>query len=332
MTQQLPALPAAGNSQSGAAPYQPPSVAYAPPPPPAASTYAGPSGADLPAYEPRHRVFFCHAINRLYGALRPSGFQTPSTGADRSDEAMAMRTAEMCARALDRGVLPENFLLPRLAPKMPLIEERETLRAAETNQPLRYADVGKSAHAGEVIPPEKRWSPSNPGGVIAISADAPKGGVHPPTMPEGVKAKLREKHQRLDLPSREELMEQNRREIEMLAHVSDAVRSDALDQSCQRIGRAGFTGAQDREALAIVTDAMLQCATVYTRYGLPSRLPLDEAERAAQGASAYAWPTARAIEVSTEAAAALAATEARAALDGFTSPPSPTASAPESPK
>ncbi len=320
MTQQLPALPAAGNGQSGA-PYQPPSVAYAPPPPPAASTYAGPSSAAaLPAYEPRHRLFFCHAINRLFGALRPSGFQTPSTGADRSDEAMAMRTAEMCARALDRGVLPANFLLPRFAPQMPLIEERETLRAAETGQPLRYADVGKSAHAGEAIPPEKRWSPSNPGGVIAVSADAPKGGVHPPTMPEGVKAKLREKHNRLDLPSREELLEQNRNDIEMLAHVSDAARSDALDQSCQRIGRAALTGAQDREALAVVTDAMLQCATVYARHGLPSRLPLDEAERAAQGASAYAWPTARAIEVATEAAATIAATEIRTALDGFTTP------------
>lgn len=201
------------------------------------------SNDSLPAYTPKNASFHFRAVCAFAAALQPVGF-------DADDARLAERTAHMCARALDSGVLPKNFVMFRTANILPAITRSEILNAATTNTPLVYATGGVSAHAGK---PEAGHADA--AGRVPAPFSYPAGQAnYAPSMTEGEKATERAALAKLGtLPTRAEAMARNDEDIAKLAGISEPVRDAAFAAARARIAaNARVTGATPTEALQIV--------------------------------------------------------------------------------
>ncbi len=253
------ALPAAAPVAAQAPPPPPPPkvVAAPPPPPPPPPAPATPAQG---AYVARNPGFAHRAENDLFAALYPpsrvfhymksktGGASPPPVNHDREQ---ARATALALVQILDRGIVPEGFVLPEIRALESFIIEKEALEAAAQNRTLEYA----SGHAVPI--------PTN-------STIVP---IYPPSavQNEQAKAKARERFDAIGpIPTRAEATERNARIVATLEDVSEPVRFAALSAACLRIAaQREVTGARLSEAAGIVVEAMLDAMESAPRYGIP---------------------------------------------------------------
>lgn len=157
----------------------------------------------------------------------------PDTLAE-SDADKADDIGDTCARVLDRGIVPKGFLMPRTRRVLDLVHRQDLLKSGETDRPLA-------------------------------------GVRHPVIMTEGEKAKERELLAKAGpIPTRDELMATNERQIAALADLSEPVRFSALLQACIRIdARPQITGARADEAVAIVVEEVERALRKHKAVGNP---------------------------------------------------------------
>jgi len=179
-------------------------------------------------YQPRDPMFYGLAAGMIAAALRPDTLAE-------SDAEAAEKIGHTCARALDRGVVPEGFLMPKTRRMLDFVHRRDLLQSGETDRPL-----GTARHA-----------------VI---------------MTEGEKQREREALQKVGtIPSREELMGQNAKQIAALANLSEPVRHNALHQAALRItAKPHVTGAREQEALVIVVEEIDAALRIHAAIGNPT--------------------------------------------------------------
>lgn len=249
-----------------------------------------PSAPKTETYKPRDPMFFALACGMLAAALHPDTLAE-------SDADAADKIGEMCARALDRGIVPANFLMPKTRRVLDLVHRRDILQGAETDRPL----AGQS---------------------------------RAPIMTEGEKQKERELLSRAGpIPSREEVMLANQKEIEALADLSEPVRMSALVQAALRLdAKPQITGARADEALAIVVEEIARAVRFHKAAGNPT-IDLLEGPNAANvedPARCVPYPGSMVVELLRAGAAAAAAgvEEELHAGEGVAAPPAPAAPAP----
>lgn len=251
------ALPAPASAAAQAPPPPPPPKVVAAPPPPPPPTPPAPAQG---AYVARNPAFAHRAENDLFAALCPAsrtfhymksktgGAATPPVNHDREQ---ARATAMSLVQILDRGIVPEGFVLPEIRVLESFIIEKEALEAAAQNRALEYA-------TGHGVP-----NPTN-STIVAI---------YPPSavQNEQAKAKSRERFEAIGpIPTRVEATERNARIVATLEDVSEPVRFAALSAACLRIAaQKEVTGARLHDAAGIVVEAMLDAMETAPRYGIP---------------------------------------------------------------
>jgi len=249
--------PAAAPAAVQAPPPPPPKVVAAPPPPPPPPV-APPPAQD--AYVARNPGFAHKAENDLFAALYPpsrtfhymkSKTGGPSTPSVNHDREQARTTAIALMKVLDRGIVPDGFMLPEIKVLESFIVEKEALEAAAQNRALEYA-------SGHAVP--------NPTNSTIVN-------IYPPSavQNEQAKAKARERFEAIGpIPTRAEATERNARIVATLEDVSEPVRFAALSAACYRIAsQKDVTGARLSDAAGIVVEAMLDAMETAPRYGIP---------------------------------------------------------------
>lgn len=226
-------------------------------------------------YEPRDAAFYPMAACMLTAALRPRG-------SDPHDVESAKRAGHACARVLDRGVVPDKFILPSTARILSIIDRKEQLTAATEGRPL-------------------------PGARYAVG------------ITEGEKAKERARLDALGpTPSRDEAMGQNAKRIEQLADISEGVRLTALFSAYGRIlTHTDVTGARETEAIAIVIEEIENAIDAHRDAGNPLR-NIENEPPGPNGSRHVPYPGSLVVELMV--ASAVANEEEEAAAEAATAP------------
>lgn len=232
-----------------------------------------PNKTEPKKYEPRDAAFYPMAACMLTAALRPRG-------SDPHDIEAAKRAGHACARVLDRGVVPDKFILPSTARILNILDRKEQLTAATEGRPLA-------------------------------------GARYPVGITEGEKAKERARLDALGpTPSRDEAMGQNTKHIKQLADISEGVRLTALLSAYGRIlTHNDITGARENEAIAIVIEEMENAIDAHRDAGNPLRSIENEAP-GPNGARHVPYPGSLVIELMVATAAAQDEEEAAAPAEG----------------
>jgi hypothetical protein len=207
-------------------------------------------------YEPRDPAFYPFAAGILTAALRPRGFDT-------HDTENARKAGHACARLLDRGVLPEKFILPATARILHTIDRKEVLEAGSAGNPIA-------------------------------------GARYPVLYTEGEKVRERAKLTAIGpIPTRTEAMSENAKRLEALADLSEGVRFSALMQSAIRLVALHDVtggGGSDLAALGIVVEEIESALDNHRDAGNPLRSIANE-EAGTNGARHVAYPGSLVIEL-----------------------------------
>ena len=220
-------------------------------------------------YQPRDPAFYAMAAGAFTASLRPKGKHP-------EDVASAKRAGHTAARLLDRGVVPDKFVLPDTARILSIIDRKEAFAAAAAGRPI-------------------------------------SGQRYPIGMSEG--DKIREQKQ-LDglgpVPSREEAMGQHAKRLEQLADISEGVRASAFLQAVIRLTAIpDITGAPMCEAdlLGIVVEELEIAIDNHKDAGNPLR-SLENEQPGSNPALHIAYPGSTVVELMLAKAAADAAEDA----------------------
>lgn len=251
MADRIPrSLPAAPTRSAAVAPQRPRQQPAQPQPPqpaqrtpaPAPAPYLSNAQATAPApappaaqvYTPENPVFFHLAMTQLVGALLiPSGITDPD------DEKNAFASAELVAKLLDRGVVPDNYITTEnlAATTQALYFEHKQLDgtpvrgSSEGEKAARYEQYQKHM---EMATKQKHFAP-----------------------PKSV----------------EEIRASNARTVAMLQDVSEPVRFAALSSIILRLTGLGksITGFHRNEVLSIAVRELLRSIQFADLYGVPAR-------------------------------------------------------------
>lgn len=245
------------------------------------------------SYEPRDPAFYVTAAGLIAASLLP-----PQIVAQ-SDHDHAEKTGHLCARFLDKGMVPRDYAMPKTQRILELVRQAEILDAANLGRPIPGAQYPVVMNEGERQRQRAQLD----------AAARENGGT---------------------IPTREAVMEENRRTIAAFADVSDPIRWNALLWSQARISsRPQTTGARPEEALGIVLEEMERAI----RFGSMAGLPVRSIEKAGPGENAslhVPYPGNIAVEL-MQASAEQQMAELQKALGGGTDPEAPEAAAAPTP-
>jgi len=232
----LPPGPNRGNAPPApkGLPAQPPQAGgqKQPPPAPAYLSTHVPTPVATPAptqapIEVRDPVFFHHAVAMLSAALL-----TPNGLTEEGDEKHALSTAEMIARFLDTGTIPDGYITPA----------NQALISMSLYYEHKKAD-------GSLIP-------TNEGERLQRHAQLVK---HVTEMKIG------------DVKNVDTIKRENSDMLAALSDLSEPVRAVALQTTVLRLTALGktITGAHPNEAMGIAVHELLRSIRLAEKYGVP---------------------------------------------------------------